>query len=150
MPGPALRGGCGDVPRRISPSRRAPVHRAQGWNIPFRGTPHSDIMAACIQAHTHTHTRGLKSTCHKKLPYRYLRAMEASKIHADRVASRSMRITSPFALIRSTNADRQEASPSGKQIIPHKIESGSKCSLHITWLQAGVRENNNKYPPLCL
>ena len=26
------------------PGRRAPAHRAQGWNIPFRGTPHSDMV----------------------------------------------------------------------------------------------------------
>ena len=35
---------CGDVPRIIIPGRRAPAHRAQGWNIPFRGTPHSDMV----------------------------------------------------------------------------------------------------------
>ena len=29
----------------IFPKRQAPAHRAQGWNIPFRGTSHSDAMS---------------------------------------------------------------------------------------------------------
>ncbi len=33
---------CGDVSRILFPGRRAPAHRAQGWNIPFKGTPHFD------------------------------------------------------------------------------------------------------------